>query len=188
MSPADQPVLQFLQAWWSQLACALVIVALVPLLAAFLALVERKGMADMQSRLVPIDDDPKGLLQSLAGSVKPLLKEDVVPKDSDALLFWFTPIISMSAALISLSALYFGPALRVAEDINIGILFVTGIGSLSFLGILLGGGASNSHTFSDAIRRSAQLISYGIVAALAIVSGVLLSGTLKIRAIVDAQL
>jgi NADH-quinone oxidoreductase subunit H len=188
MYHADQPVLKFLYTWWPQLTCALVIAAFVPLLVAYLALVERKGLAHLHSRLVPIDQDRKGLLQSVAGSVKLLLKEDIVPKDADELLFWFAPIISTSAALISLSALYFGPALRVAEDINIGILFVIGIGSLSFLGILLDGGASDRHTFSGVIRRSAQLISYGIVAALAIVSGVLLSGTLKIRAIVDAQL
>jgi NADH-quinone oxidoreductase subunit H len=188
MSHADQPVLLFLHAWWSQLACALVIVALVPLLVAYVALVERKGMARLQSRMGPIDHDLKGLLESLASSVKLLLKEDIVPRDSDALLFWFTPIIPMAAALISLSGLYFGPAFRVAEDINIGILFVIGIGSLSFLGLLLGVGASNGHTSSDAIGSSAQIVSYGIVAALAIVSGVLLSGTLKIRAIVDAQL
>jgi NADH-quinone oxidoreductase subunit H len=189
MYPADQPVLQFLHNWWSQLACALVIATFVPPLVAYLALVERKGLAHLHSRLVPIGQDTKGLLQSLAGSVKLLLKEEIVPKGSDALLFWCPPIISMSAALISLSALYFGPAFRVAEDINIGILFVLGIGSLSFLGVLLGGGgASHNQTVPCAIRRSAQLFSYGIVAALAVVSGVLLSGTLKIRAIVDAQL
>jgi NADH-quinone oxidoreductase subunit H len=188
MYHADQLVLQFLHTWWSQLVCALVIAAFVPPLVAYLALVERKGLAHLHSRLVPIDQDPQGLWPSLAGSVKRLLEEGIVPKDSDALLFWCTPIISMSAALISLSALYFGPALRVAEDINIGILFVIGIGSVSFLGVLVGGGAAHNHAFPCAIRRSAQLTSYGIVSALAIVSGVLLSGTLKIRAIVDAQL
>jgi NADH-quinone oxidoreductase subunit H len=97
-------------------------------------------------------------------------------------------VISMTAALTSMGAIAFGPWFQVARDINVGLLFVLGVSSLGFLGILLGGWASNSHySLIGALRGTAQLVSYETAAGLAIVSGLLLAGTLKIRAIVDAQ-
>jgi NADH-quinone oxidoreductase subunit H len=188
MSPTAQALLQFLQTWWVELVCAVVIVAVVPLIAGYVVLVERKLMADMQARLGPMRVGPHGLLQPIADAVKLLIKEDIVPRDSDALIFWFAPVISMVAALTSMGALYFGPAFRVAQDINVGILFVIGVSSLGFLGIILGGWASNSHySIIGAIRSTAQLVSYETAGGLAIISALLLSGTLKIHAIVDAQ-
>src|SRR5271166_1070770 len=149
---------------------------------------ERKLMADMQARLGPMRVGPHGLLQPIADAVKLLIKEDIVPRDSDAFIFWFAPVISMVAALTSMGAIYFGPAFRVADDINVGILFVIGVSSLGFLGIILGGWASNSHySIIGAIRSTAQLVSYETAAGLALVSGVLLAGTLRIHGIVDAQ-
>jgi len=188
MNPTAQAILQFLQTYWVELVCGVVIVAVVPLIAGYVVLVERKLMADMQARLGPMRVGPHGLLQPIADAVKLLIKEDIVPRDSDAFIFWFAPVISMVAALTSLGALYFGPAFRVANDINVGILFVVGVSSLGFLGIILGGWASNSHySILGAIRSTAQLVSYETAGGLAIISALLLSGTLKIQAIVDAQ-
>ena len=181
-------LLQFLQTWWVELVCAVVIVAVVPLIAGYVVLVERKLMADMQARLGPMRVGPHGLLQPIADAVKLLIKEDIIPRDSDAFIFWLAPVISMVAALTSMGAIYFGPSFRVADDINVGILFIIGVSSLGFLGIILGGWASNSHySMIGAIRSTAQLVSYETAGGLAIISALLLCGSLRIRAIVDAQ-
>jgi len=188
MNPTTQAIVNFLLTWWVELVCGVVIVAVVPLIAGYVVLVERKLMADMQARLGPMRVGPHGLLQPIADAVKLLIKEDIVPEDADGLIFWFAPVISMVAALTSMGALYFGPSFRVAQDLNIGILFVVGVSSLGFLGIILGGWASNSHySIIGAIRSTAQLVSYETAGGLAIISALLLAGTLRIRAIVDAQ-
>src|SRR5271167_3014029 len=188
MSPVLQSILGFLQTWWVQLVSGVLIVAVVPLIAGYVVLVERKLMADMQARLGPMRVGPHGLLQPIADAVKLLIKEDIIPEDADAFIFWLAPVISMVAALTSMGALAFGPVFQVARDINIGILFVIGVSSLGLFGIVLGGWASNSHySIIGAIRSTAQLVSYETAAGLALVSGVLLAGTLRIHAIVDAQ-
>jgi NADH-quinone oxidoreductase subunit H len=145
MNPALHGILVFLETWWVELTCGVVIVAVVPLVAGYVVLVERKLMADMQARLGPMRVGPHGLLQPIADAVKLLIKEDIIPAESDKLIFWLAPVISMVAALTSMGAIAFGPAFQVARDINIGILFVLGVSSLGFLGIILGGWASNSH-------------------------------------------
>ena len=188
MSPAAQALLTFLQTWWVEIACGVIIVAVVPLIAGYVVLVERKLMADMQARLGPMRVGPHGLLQPIADAVKLLIKEDIIPDKADKVIFWLAPVISMTAALTAMGAIAFGPWFQVARDINVGLLFVLGVSSLGFLGILLGGWASNSHySLIGALRATAQLVSYETAGGLAIVSGLLLAGTLKIRAIVDAQ-
>ena len=188
MNPTTQAVVNFLVTWWVELVCGVTIVAVVPLIAGYLVLMERKLMADMQARLGPMRVGPHGLLQPIADAVKLLIKEDIIPEDADVFIFRLAPILSMVAALTSLGAIAFGPSFQVARDINIGILFVIGVSSLGFLGIILGGWASNSHySIIGAIRSTAQLVSYETAGGLAIISALLLSGTFKIRAIVDAQ-
>jgi NADH-quinone oxidoreductase subunit H len=188
MNPTLQAVLHFLLTWWVEIVCGIVIVAVVPLVAGYVVLVERKLMADMQARLGPMRVGPHGLLQPIADAVKLLIKEDIIPDKADKLIFWLAPVISMVAALTSMGAIAFGPTFQVARDINIGILFVIGVSSMGLLGIVLGGWASNSHySIIGAMRSTAQLVSYETAAGLAIVAALLLSGTLSIRAIVDAQ-
>jgi len=183
-----QSILHFLETWWVELVSGVVIVAVVPLVAGYVVLVERKLMADMQARLGPMRVGPHGLLQPIADAVKLLIKEDIIPNDADKLIFWLAPVISMTAALTSMGAIAFGPSFQVARDINIGILFVLGVSSLGFLGIILGGWASNSHySIIGALRSTAQLVSYETAGGLAIISGLLLSGTLSISGIVEAQ-
>ncbi len=188
MSPALRGLLDFIEAWWVELVCGVVIVAVVPLIAGYVVLMERKLMADMQARLGPMRVGPHGLLQPIADAVKLLIKEDIIPEDADQIIFWLAPVISMTAALTAMGAIYFGPSFHVARDINVGLLFVLGVSSLGLFGIVLGGWASNSHySIIGAIRSTAQLVSYETAAGLALVSGVLLAGTLRIHAIVDAQ-
>jgi NADH-quinone oxidoreductase subunit H len=188
MNPALHSIISFLQTWWVQLVSGVLIVAVVPLIAGYVVLVERKLMADMQARLGPMRVGPHGLLQPIADALKLLIKEDIIPDSADKVIFWLAPVVSMTAALVSMGAVAFGPWFQVAKDINIGILFILGVSSLGLFGIVLGGWASNSHyALIGALRSTAQLVSYETAAGLAIISGLLLAGTLQIRSIVDAQ-
>src|SRR5256886_13880126 len=102
--------------------------------------------------------------------------------------FWLAPVLSVGAGLLSLAGLAIGPAFQIAQDINIGILFVVGISALGIFGIVLGGWASNSHySLMGALRSSAQLVSYETAAGMALVSALLFTGTLNIKSIVEAQ-
>ncbi len=169
------------------LVYAVVIVALLPLLAGYIVLLERKIMADMQVRLGPMRVGPHGLLQPIADAVKLLIKEDIIPEGADVLIFWLAPLLSVTAAMLAMAALPFGPAFQIA-DLNIGLLFILGISSMGIFGIVLGGWASNSHySLLGALRSAAQLVSYETAAGMAVVSGLLLAGTLSTRRIVELQ-
>jgi NADH-quinone oxidoreductase subunit H len=128
------------------------------------------------------------LLQPIADALKLLIKEDIIPENADKLVFWLAPVLSVGAGLLSLAGLAIGPAFQIAQDINIGILFVVGISALGIFGIVLGGWASNSHySLMGALRSSAQLVSYETAAGMALVSALLFTGTLNIKSIVEAQ-
>ncbi len=188
MQAASQAMMEFLKLYWAPLLCGLAVVAVLPLIAGYVVLVERKIMADMQARLGPMRVGPHGLLQPIADAVKLLIKEDVIPDSADKLVFWLAPVLSVGAALLSLAGLAIGPAFQIAQDINIGILFVVGISAMGIFGIVLGGWASNSHySLMGALRSSAQLVSYETAAGMALVSGLLFAGTLNIKSIVEAQ-
>jgi NADH-quinone oxidoreductase subunit H len=188
MQALTQATLDFLKLYWAPLLCGVVIVAVLPLIAGYIVLIERKLMADMQARLGPMRVGPHGLLQPIADAVKLLIKEDIIPDDADKLVFWLAPVFSVGAALLAIAGLAFGPAFQIAQDLNIGILFVVGISALGIFGIVLGGWASNSHySLMGALRSSAQLVSYETAAGMALVSGLLLAGTLNIKSIVEAQ-
>src|ERR1700678_3683423 len=103
--------------------CAVVIVLVLPLLAGYIVLVERKVMAHMQARLGPMRVVPHGLLQPIADALKLVLKEDVIPMNADRMIFWFAPVISVTVALVAYSALPIGPAFQIA-DLNVGLLFI----------------------------------------------------------------
>ena len=180
--------MDFLKLYWAPLLCGLVIVAVLPLIVGYIVLVERKLMADMQARLGPMRVGPHGLLQPIADAVKLLIKEDIIPDNADKLVFWLAPVLSVGAALLSIAGLAIGPTFQIAKDINIGILFVVGVSAMGIFGIVLGGWASNSHySLMGSLRSSAQLVSYETAAGMALVSGLLLTGTLNIKAIVEAQ-
>jgi NADH-quinone oxidoreductase subunit H len=166
---------------------AVVIVAVLPLLAGYIVLMERKVMADMQARLGPMRVGPHGLLQPIADAVKLLLKEDIIPDKADRLLFWLAPLVSVTMALLAYAALPIGPAFLIA-DLNIGLLFILAVSSLGIYGIVLGGWASNSHySLLGALRSAAQLVSYETAAGLGLISALLLAGSLSMKDIVMAQ-
>jgi NADH-quinone oxidoreductase subunit H len=188
MQAAVQATIDFLKLFWAPLLCGVVIVAVLPLIVGYVVLVERKLMADMQARLGPMRVGPHGLLQPIADAVKLLIKEDIIPEDADKLVFWLAPVFSVGAALLAIGGLAFGPAFQIGVNLNIGLLFVVGISALGIFGIVLGGWASNSHySLMGALRSAAQLVSYETAAGMALVSGLLLAGTLNIKSIVEAQ-
>jgi NADH-quinone oxidoreductase subunit H len=182
-----QALLEFVKPMMVPLICAVVIVAVLPLVAGYIVLLERKVMADMQARLGPMRVGPHGLLQPIADAVKLLLKEDIIPDEADKAIFWIAPLISVTTGMLAMSALAIGPWFQIA-DLNVGLLFIVGIGALGIFGIVLGGWASNSHySLLGALRSAAQLVSYETAAGMALVGGLLLAGTLSTREIVAAQ-
>jgi len=180
-------LIQFVISIWVPLVCAVVIVAVLPLVAGYIVLMERKVMADMQARLGPMRVGPHGLLQPIADALKLLIKEDIIPDEADKAIFWVAPLISVTAGMLAMSALAIGPWFQIA-DLNVGLLFIVGIGALGIFGIVLGGWASNSHySLLGALRSAAQLVSYETAAGMAIVGALLLAGTLSTREIIMTQ-
>jgi NADH-quinone oxidoreductase subunit H len=155
---------------------------------------ERKILAHMQVRLGPMRVGPHGLLQPIADAVKLLIKEDIMPAEADPAVFWMAPIIVVITAFTVFIVVPFGPT-HAVTDMNIGVLFMLGVSSLSVLGIVMAGWASNSHyPLMGALRSSAQMVSYEIAMGLAVVSAVLMTslnktgtGTLSMIGIVQAQ-
>ena len=154
---------------------------------------ERKILAHMQVRLGPMRVGPHGLLQPIADAIKLLLKEDIIPAEADAVVFWVAPFIVVLAAFTVFVVVPFGPT-HAITDMNIGILFMLGVSSLSVLGIVTAGWASNSHyPLIGALRSSAQMVSYEVAMGLAVVSVILMTslgpegGTLSMIGIVQAQ-
>jgi len=155
---------------------------------------ERKILAHMQVRLGPMRVGPHGLLQPIADAVKLLIKEDIMPAECDPLVFWIAPLIVVLTAFTVFIVVPFGPT-HAVTDMNIGVLFMLGVSSLSVLGVVMAGWASNSHyPLIGALRSSAQMVSYEIAMGLAVVSAILMTslnsegtGTLSMIGIVQAQ-
>ncbi len=169
------------------LIITVVIIGLFPLVAGYLTLVERKVLADFQVRLGPMRVGPHGLLQPIADAVKLLIKEDVIPAQSDKAIFWMAPVISTFTALTALSVIPFSRYIHVA-DVNVGLLVISAMSSVGILGIVLGGWSANSHyALLGALRSGAQLVSYEVALAFALLSGVMAAGTLSMVSIVKAQ-
>lgn len=169
------------------LAVTIAVIAIFPLMAGYIVLVERKVLADFQVRLGPMRVGPHGLLQPLADALKLLLKEDIIPAESDKAIFWFAPIISTFTALSAFAVLPLSDWLFVA-DVNVGILVILAMSSVGILGIILGGWSSNSHyPLLGALRSAAQLVSYEVALSFALLSGLMVAGTLSMQGIIKAQ-
>src|SRR5205085_464506 len=133
-------------------------------------------------------------LQPIADAVKLLIKEDITPSAADRWVFWIAPVFVVITAFTVFIVVPFGPE-HAVTDMNIGVLFMLGISSLSVLGVVMAGWASNSHyPLLGALRASAQMVSYEIPMGLAVVSAVLMTslnkegnGTLSMIGIVNAQ-
>jgi NADH-quinone oxidoreductase subunit H len=158
--------------------------------------VERKIIAHIQCRLGPYRVGPHGLLQPVADTLKLLLKEDLLPGHVNRFLFLLAPVLAVSLALISISVIPFGPEIEVAgvrtwlqlADLNVGVLFVLAISSLTVYGVVLAGWASNSkYPLLGALRSAAQMVGYELPLGMAVAAPLLVSGTLSLREIVLSQ-
>jgi NADH-quinone oxidoreductase subunit H len=167
--------------------------------AAVMVYVERKVAAMLQQRLGPYLVGPKGLLQPLADVVKLMFKEELRPKAADAFLFALAPIISATCAFAAFAVVPFGAAttffglldapipLQVA-DVNVAILVILAISSMSVYGIVLAGWSSNSkYSLLGGLRASAQMISYELSLGLALGSVLLVGNSLSLTELVEGQ-
>jgi NADH-quinone oxidoreductase subunit H len=166
-----------------------IIVAFLSLACMVMIWVERKAIAHMQVRLGPMRVGPHGLLQPIADAIKFLIKEDIIPERADKWVFVLAPAIALIPAFIVYAVIPFGPAPRyIVTDVNIGILFLVAVSSIGILGIILGGWASNSkYPLLGALRSSAQMVSYEAAMGFAIIPVLLMSQSLSLVRVVEAQ-
>lgn len=148
---------------------------------------ERRVAGRMQSRIGPNRVGAAGFLQWLADAVKLLFKEDLIPAEADALLFRIAPYFVVTGFALTLVALPFGESLILA-DLGVGIFYISSITALVVVGVLLSGWSSNSKwALFGGMRSAAQVISYEIPSGLAIMTPVLMAGTLSMQGIIRAQ-
>ena len=162
---------------------------LVPVLVsvAMIVWLDRRIWAFVQKRQGPNVVGPFGLLQSLADALKYIFKEIIIPASSNKIIFILAPIITMTLALIAWAVIPFGVD-QVLADINVGILYLFAVSSLSVYGIIMGGWASNSkYPFLGAIRSAAQMVSYEVSIGIIIINVLLCVGSLNLNDIVLAQ-
>ena len=157
------------------------------LIVAYVTVAERKTMASMQRRLGPNMVGYYGLLQAFADALKLLLKEYVSPTQANLVLFFLGPIITLIFALLGYLVIPYGPGIALS-DLNLGILYMLAVSSLSTYGILLAGWSANSkYAFLGSLRSTAQLISYELILSSAILLVVMLTGSLNISVNIEAQ-
>ena len=149
--------------------------------------VERRVAARMQSRVGPNRVGPQGLLQWLADGVKCILKEDLIPAAADQILFRMAPYLVFCGMFGAFAVIPFSNQLVIA-DLNMGVLFVMAITSLVPIGIIMAGwGSNNKWSLLGGMRAAAQIISYEIPAALSLIAVILVTGTLSLQGIIQAQ-
>jgi len=169
------------------LAAALVIFVFVLIMAGVTTFIERRVWARIQSRVGPNRVGPQGAVQWLADGLKLLMKEDLVPVEADPRLFRLAPYVVVIGFLATFVVVPFSSRLIVA-DLNVGILYLTSVSSLVVLGILMAGWSSNNKwSLFGGIRAAAQIVSYEIPAALSIFPVILITGTLSMQSIIQAQ-
>ena len=173
--------------WWHWLFFTIVIIGFVLTMVMGVIYIERRGMARMQSRLGPNRTGPFGLLQPVADALKVMLKEDIIPTNADKIVHWLAPVVAFAPALMIFAVIPFQNGALLA-DLNIGILYVVAISSVTTVGIFMAGwGSSNKYSLLGAMRNVAAVVSYEIPMLLAIVGVVLIAGSLSLNQIVLAQ-
>ncbi len=162
-------------------------IALFAALGLVLVIMERKVAAWIQIRLGPNRVGPLGILQSTADTIKLIMKEGLTPDGADKFLFNLAPFIVMIVSMLILAPIGFAKGFHI-WDINIGVLYVSAISSVSVIGILMAGWASNNkYSLLGAMRSGAQMVSYELSVGLSVLSIIVLTGSLNINDIVLSQ-
>ena len=173
--------------WWHWLVFTVGIIAFVLIMVMGAIWIERRGMARMQSRLGPNRAGPLGLLQPVADALKVMLKENIVPDKADKLVHWLAPVVAFAPAMMIFAVVPFQNGALLA-DLNIGILYVVAISSVSTVGVFMAGwGSSNKYSLLGAMRNVAAVVSYEIPLVLSVLGVVLVAGSLSMNQIVVAQ-
>ena len=176
------------------LVLALFLLALT--IAAYSTWAERKVAAIMQDRIGPNRSGPFGLLQPLADGGKFFFKEDFTPQNAEKFLFVLGPSLVMFISLITGAVIPWGKTLNIGgtsfdlqvANIDVGVLFIIGMASIGVYGIMIGGWASNNkYSLLGAIRASSQMISYELAMGLSLLSIIMMSGSLDLKLITEAQ-
>lgn len=168
---------------------------------AYSTLLERRFLASLQARIGPNRAGPLGLLQPVADGIKLIFKEDVTPAAADKIMFWLAPVIKVVPAIIVVAVIPLGPKVAIPwfdgkwyrlnqglVDVNVGVLWLLGITSIGIYGIVLAGWSSNNkYAMLGGLRSSAQMISYELSMGLAMVVPVMLTGSMSIGEIIEAQ-
>ena len=189
----------FIQNWlnlhfnptWSlifqMIIAGIAVISLFAMLGLILVLMERKVSAWMQIRLGPNRVGPKGMLQSLADTLKLLVKEGLTPGGADKFLFNLAPILALIVAMLLMAPIAFAKNFQL-WDMNIGVLYVSAVSSIMVISILMAGWASNNkYSLMGAMRSGAQIVSYELSAGLSVLTIVVFSGSLNITDIINAQ-
>jgi NADH-quinone oxidoreductase subunit H len=167
---------------------------------AYMTWTERKVLARLQSRIGPNRAGPFGLLQPVADAIKLFFKENLVPSEADRVLFVLAPILTVLPVLMLFAVIPLGGVvpfpglpggqlnLTIAPDLNVGMLYVLAVASISVYGIVLAGWSSNSkYATLGGLRATAQMISYELALGLSAIPAIMLAGTLSLNGIIDAQ-
>ncbi len=197
-APAADPTLgNFNQLiWWMVLLKVGIVFLFLLLTTMFMIWFERRVIGRMQNRLGPNRAGPFGLLQPVADALKLPLKEDIIPRGADRLVFIVAPVLSATVSFISFAIIPWGPAVSIFHhrtplqlaDLPVAVLLVLAMSSVGVYGIVLAGWASGSpYSLLGALRSAAQVISYEIAMGLAFVAVFLYAGSLSTSAIVSAQ-
>ncbi len=168
---------------------AQILAVIVPVLisVAFLVYAERKILALIQLRKGPNIVGPFGLLQSFADAIKLITKENIIPSNSNKMVFLLAPIITMILSLAGWAVIPFAPG-WVVSDINVGIMYLFAVSSLAVYGVIMAGWSSNSkYPFLGALRSAAQMVSYEVSIGFVIITVLLCVGSLNLSKIVEAQ-
>ncbi|MBE0503318.1 MAG: NADH-quinone oxidoreductase subunit NuoH [Desulfuromonadales bacterium] len=174
----------------------LAVFGVVMLMIAYATWVERKLIGHMQTRLGPTMTGPCGLLQPIADGLKLFFKEDIIPAQASKLSFVLAPMMMVVPALVTVAIIPFGRDITLLgyiipmqiADLNVGVLFILAMAGLGVYGVVLAGWSSNSkYALLGGIRSTAQVISYELAAGMVIVAIFMLSGTLSMRGLVEAQ-
>ncbi len=166
------------------------------LVVAYMTYMERKLMGRIQVRLGPMRVGFHGLLQPIADGIKLMFKEDVIPREANRWVFVAAPMMTLIPAIASFAIIPFGDSVTVLgvsvdlviADVNIGILYFFALSSLGVLGFVMAGWSSNSkYSLLGGLRASAQMISYELTLGLSVVGVIMLTGSLSLVDIVEAQ-
>jgi NADH-quinone oxidoreductase subunit H len=184
--------------WWLIVIKVVIAFVILMVFTLFNIWFERRVVARMQHRIGPNVHGPFGLLQSLADGVKLMLKEDIVPKAVDKVVFILAPLIAAIPAFMAVAVIPFGPEVTLPfsdittplqlTDLPVAVLYILAVASVGIYGIVLAGWSSGStYSLLGALRSSAQIISYEVAMGLSLVAVFLYAGTMSTSGIVEAQ-